>query len=153
MALRMILTFAFVAGVIIFMNLAGCTPVQAQDGWPVFRQHHRFDYYRRPKRYYAQRDDAACAGEHTLATSVLSDTEAGAMFSAKIAWGAKVRAEIGEHYMDVELAADARHRCYRAGTNETLLGKAVAATTGDFQWRCEIKARACKPGWQPMERR
>ena len=88
-----------------------------------------------------------CILNETHATSVLSDSENGAMNSAKLNWGAMVRAEMGERYMDIEMAVDVRHRCYRASTNETLLGKAAESLTGAFQWRCEIKARACRPGW------
>jgi hypothetical protein len=103
------------------------------------------------QRRLAEEQEGDCIGKETHATSVLADTEKGALASAKMNWGAMVRSDLGERYMDIEIAAEIRHRCYRASTNETFLGKG-AEVLGQYQWRCEIKARACKPGWTFVEK-
>lgn len=131
--------------------LALASPVLAQEAW-WDQSFHRVQrrYYQAP-RYYAppqryELDRAECVGKETHSTSVLADSENGALTSARMNWGALVRAEHGERFMDVANAMDVKHRCFRASTNETWLGKGAEAL-GAYQWRCELRARACKPGW------
>lgn len=75
-------------------------------------------------------------------------TESEAINAAKRAWGSMVRYDHGEKYMNVEDAAFVRHRCARAETNETALGRAAETLTGGEAWRtrCEIVAQPCRRG-------
>lgn len=142
---------AGLAGLLLFA-LYG--PVRAQEGFFEHRLRPLNVQAPRPRSYgYRAHDEqGGCQPREAHATSVLADSEEGALKSARRHWGALVRSQVGEQWMDIAVAIQVRHKCYRASTNETALGKVLEAVGDNFQWRCEIKARACQPGWSYEEK-
>lgn len=100
-----------------------------------------------PKPIIPHENSHHCLGDkRALGTPHLTESEA--LNAAKRSWQAATRYDHGEKYMNIEDAKFVRHRCSRAETNETAIGRAVESVTGGETWRtrCEVVAQPCRRG-------
>lgn len=120
--------------------------------------------YRRcgPRPYAENRSDWAsgngpqCIGRILTVKGGAANTETGAMNQTKRAIRALVRADHGEVYQDLAFAKQLTYRCWRASTNESVLGSGaerVGAAFGfdTYQKRCQIWLNPCMPPRVPLE--
>ena len=106
------------------------------------------DYRDRGERDYSERGDRYGRYERQCLYMVTakgseSQTENGALVSAKRAWRAWVRSDHGERYQELDSAKNGEYRCWRSSTNESIVGKATELVLGQYRKRCQIWAVPC----------
>ena len=84
-----------------------------------------------------------------------ANTEMGALNQAKRQLRLTIRSDIGEVYQDLAFGKDVTYRCWRASTNESVLGQMAERGASSFgfegyQKRCQIWMRPCIPPRIPL---
>ncbi len=97
-----------------------------------------------------------CVPRIITAKGGAAQTEDGALNQAKRAVRAMIRADFGEVYIDLASAKQSTYRCWRASTNESVLGRVGERAAGAFgfdgyQKRCQIWLQPCMPPRVPLE--
>lgn len=152
-----------IGGVVIFILLLAILLIsasrsEAQDsGWlprrwqkPQYHYRHPNSRIREPRRYY--RSIEATSRETRCFGRVFSDkgrefsSEESALKDAERSWGALVREEPGEKWMDLKFAERYESRCQRSSTGESATAKITETLTGGslgVLYRCRIWAEPC----------
>ncbi len=104
-----------------------------------------------PRRRYPSRSerpahDPRCLGEVLYAIGQESASEDGALKSAERNWGALVRYDLAEKFMDLKYAEKYSSRCQRSSTGESATAKVLESVTGGTVgtlYRCKVWAEPC----------
>lgn len=115
-----------------------------------------------PRPYVSGRSEWAsgngpqCIGRILTAKGGAANTETGALNQAKRAIRSMVRADHGEVYQDLAFAKQLTYRCWRASTNESVLGSAAervgsAFNFDTYQKRCQLWLNPCMPPRVPLK--
>ena len=152
---------------IIALSLAFCFSANAQDsGWLprrwhgqkkpyVYRQSQNQRYHdpreRGSPRYYKAIEEspsrqARCFGRLFTDKGREFSSEEAALKDAERSWGALVREEPGERWMDLKFAERYESRCQRSSTGESATAKITETLTGGslgLLYRCRIWAEPC----------
>lgn len=128
---------------------------QAQDSGWLPRKWQRYHYYRprlrESPRYYRRIEEASfskarCFGRLFTDKGREFSSEDAALKDAERSWGALVREEPGEKWMDLKFAERYESRCQRSSTGESATAKIAETLTGGglgTLYRCRIWAEPC----------
>lgn len=117
--------------------------------WKKERPYH---YYPRPQRrnteryYFNPPIEDRCLGRIIPGTGQEASSEEGALKSAERSWGALVRYDHAEKFMDLKYAEHYASRCQRSSTGESTTAKVMENITGGsvgVLYRCRIWAEPC----------
>ncbi len=98
------------------------------------------------RHYYRAENEDRCLGKTIQGTGSEASSEEGALKSAERAWGALVRYDHAEKFMDLKYAERYASRCQRSSTGESATAKLVEGITGGgagILYRCRIWAEPC----------
>lgn len=91
-------------------------------------------------------DDPRCLGRLFFGTGTEATSEENALKSAERSWGALIRYDHGEKWMDLKYAINFSSRCQRSSTGESVTAKITESLTGGslgILYRCRIWAEPC----------
>lgn len=129
-----------------------------ERGWlpPRWHKDHRYIYHgkRRTLRQYRSIEEALesekaprCLGRIYSDKGRELSTEEAAVKDAERSWGALIREERGEKWMDLKYAERYESRCNRSSTGESATSQVVGAITGGnagLLYRCRVWAEPCQ---------
>ncbi len=140
---------AALVAVCFLFTLWACA-ASAED-WP--RRYYRHGYRhiklerRAEKRYYYRSEsEDRCLGKTITGTGAEASSEESALKSAERSWGALVRYDHAEKFMDLKYAEKYASRCQRSSTGESATAKVIEGITGGgagILYRCRIWAEPC----------
>lgn len=118
------------------------------DSWPHYRKYRYIKLERRAERRYHYRTESEdrCLGKTITGTGAEASSEESALKSAERSWGALVRYDHAEKFMDLKYAEHYASRCQRSSTGESATAKIVEGITGGTSgilYRCRIWAEPC----------
>lgn len=148
---------AFMLASVFFWLLFGLWAIaHAQEGdWLPRRWKKPYHYHQpyRPKIYaYHRRIEEEVEERRRCLGRLYSDkgrelsSEDSALKDAERSWGALIREERGEKYMDLRFAERYESRCQRSSTGESVGAKVLESVTGGASgilYRCRIYAEPC----------
>ncbi len=128
--------------------LWACASAADRDSWPHYRKYRSIKLERRIERrhYYAPPPEDRCLGKTIQGTGAEASSEESALKSAERSWGALVRYDHAEKFMDLKYAENYASRCQRSSTGESATAKIVEGITGGSSgilYRCRIWAEPC----------